>query len=52
MRDWPQGESLTGIAWFAAADDLVGAVVSVTRLAVEVIRAGVTGAGAGPAVLP
>lgn len=37
---------------FAGTDDLVGRVVGVTGVAIKVIRAGVSRAGAGPTVLP
>lgn len=44
--------SLTSVAFLAVTDDLVGGVVRLTGEPVKVIRAGVTGAGAGPTVFP
>lgn len=43
---------ITSVSLSAVTDDLVGGVVSLTGVAVKVIRAGVTRAGAGPTVLP
>lgn len=43
---------VTGISLVAVTDDLIGRVVGVTGVAVEVFRARVPGAGAGPAVFP
>lgn len=44
--------ALTAVALFAVTHDLIAGVVHFTRKRVEALGVGVTGAGAGPAVLP